>query len=263
MPEIGEVKKGTEIGLKTDQKRIWMTCVNCKKPRWTVLSKSIAELCHYCNSVKQGKSRRKALAIPLPSDYIPQIGDIRSGPQLGYSGSGRKFIWLPCRLCDKPRWVQLNKNGEPLFWRCQNCASKAPEVRAKQHLSHLRECSTWWKGGIIHTLDGYTHIYLSIGDPFYPMAHRRGYVAEHRLVMAKHLGRCLKSSEVVHHKNGNRSDNRLKNLYLTTVREHQGITALGNRLAAAEKRITVLEAENTLLLDQLSAWRVVKEKKGL
>lgn len=63
---------------------------------------------------------------------------------------------------------------------------------------------------------GYILLYM----PDHPMAPKSGYLQQHRLVMANHLGRMLMSDEVVHHKNDVKDDNRLENLELLTKQAH-------------------------------------------
>jgi len=71
-----------------------------------------------------------------------------------------------------------------------------------------------WKGGKTKS-NGYVLIFM----PEHPFS-QNGYVKEHRLVMEAHLSRTLLPTEVVHHINGIKDDNRIENLVITTNSKH-------------------------------------------
>jgi len=96
----------------------------------------------------------------------------------------------------------LRKYGEPILNRGAGQGDKHPR----------------WKGGK-HINDS-GHILLK--SPDHPNKDHLGYVREHRLVVEKHLQRFLLPTEIVHHINHNKQDNRLGNVMVFTCHyEHQ------------------------------------------
>ncbi len=183
---------------------------------------------------------------------MPTIGEVKRAGELGWKGFSN-YIWAACVDCGKERWVQLSKsritqpNGKSS--RCPQCAGKLHSIRMKGRFK--QENNPMWKGGRHTGKDGYVLVLLQPDDFFYAMGNKQGYVYEHRLVMAKHLGRNLHSWEIVHHKGTkypkgskeNRSDNRIENLQLVTDDRHKQISIL-------ENRILYLEKENKQLRDR-------------
>ena len=173
----------------------------------------------------------------------PSIGEIREARELGYKSKRKKFIWHACIGCGKERWV-IFTGGKPLSVKCH------------KHNFGLHS-------GGKHS-GGYIYIILQPTDFFYPMTTKRGYVLEHRLVMAKHLGRCLQSWEMIHHKNGIRDDNRLENLELTTsgshIREHNKGYRDGYRRGYQDAQNTKLKEllEHIKLLE----WQLKENQKA-
>ena len=63
--------------------------------------------------------------------------------------------------------------------------------------------------------------YILAKAEYHPHANKRGYVPLHRLLIENELGRYLTPrKELVHHIDGDRSNNDLQNLKLTTPQEH-------------------------------------------
>lgn len=57
-------------------------------------------------------------------------------------------------------------------------------------------------------------------EPLHPKANSKGLYPEHRVVMENYIGRPLLDEEDVHHKNEDKTDNRIENLEILTKSEH-------------------------------------------
>lgn len=97
----------------------------------------------------------------------------------------------------------------------------AGDMRGR-HSNHARgERNVNWSGGRFVTSHGYVAVRVDPSSPHAWGANPKcRYAYEHILVAEAALGRSLRSDEVVHHANHNKTDNRPENLMVTTAEEH-------------------------------------------
>ena len=120
------------------------------------------------------------------------------GPIMG-RGAGRSMLWH-C-VCDcGDHFVAVGSDLRR--GQSQSCGCLWKERLSRRNKRKGAD-SPSWKGGRHDDGSGYTRVWTS-----------SGYAMEHRVVMAEHLGRPLLDGESVHHVNGIKDDNRIKNLEL-------------------------------------------------
>ena len=111
----------------------------------------------------------------------------------------------------RSRYLHAQKVSQTLF--CSRaCAGKALPKTRKKWVGRPRGP----EGGRFVAATGYVYLWLTDDDG------RRRSFAEHRVVMERHIGRKLHKGETVHHKNGDRQDNRIENLELWASYHHSG-----------------------------------------
>lgn len=177
----------------------------------------------------------------------PEFKEIAQAKDIGKEGDD-EYAWIMCEQCNEMFWALLIKKGKEnwVYIKCDDCVEKKrihddllEEYAVRKHYESKRSVNK----------NGYVLVRVPPGDFFEPMAMGNKRIQEHRLVMAKHLGRLLQSWEIVHHINGIKDDNRIENLQLVGDMQHRQITVMENRIKQLEKRIDKLTIEN----DQLKA----------
>ena len=142
--------------------------------------------------------------------------------------NGKYIAFVECPDCKKvhpvshKNYYTQKKGIRNLSFRCANCGHlRAAKTRRNPNLRKI-------------TPHGYRKMYL----PENPMADKRGEIYEHRFIMSQILNRPLKSNEHVHHKNGNKIDNRPKNLELIEPKHHVLNTQLQTYINHLESILT-------------------------
>lgn len=181
------------------------------------MSRRVEKFCRYCTlpytvpSCRVGRNKfcssycaksyasmmrvlRSRFCIPCGSTFFPRRGQLVLG-----RGTA----------CSKSCAARGDRN--PFYGRKHSAESMARAVKTKRArgkiLTGPRNPS--WKGGRYVAKNGYVVIRVD-GIQRH----------EHRVVMERHLGRPILSSEMVHHINGNKSDNRIENLEVMSRADH-------------------------------------------
>jgi hypothetical protein len=107
----------------------------------------------------------------------------------------------------------------------------------KSHRKFIGENNSNWKGGVMYDR-GRKLIY----SPNHPYPDFLGkYCYEYRLIMELILGRYLTKDEVVHHINGDETDNRIENLQIMSQSEHINIHKKQGDMKREYKKKEVIE----------------------
>ena len=147
------------------------------------------------------------------------------------------FTALRCRPCNSKILMLPRKRNyicidcglsvsDKLSKRCRQCAGQFQ--RGSEHPN--------WKGGR-RNKDGYIYVL----KPGYPRADNNGYVAEHIFIWETYYNKPLPKGWEVHHYNGIKNDNRPRNLFAKSKKQHRLI------IPELQKKIQELEA---LLINQ-------------
>lgn len=113
--------------------------------------------------------------------------------------NGKNFL---CKFCGKKFYVPKYRLKTAKYCS-QNCTLRDNPPNQKTIKRNYGKNHPRWKGG--KTIHSAGYILLNIG-------YKKFF--EHRKIMEKFLGRRLERKEHVHHRNGDKTDNRIENLML-------------------------------------------------
>jgi hypothetical protein len=203
----------------------WKTCQHCSQPFPT----------HTREQAVRNKTCGPACAAALVSKAKTGTG---LPPEMHKAKSR-----ATCAACGKAFWRNtkwLQRIGRPVCSKHCNGHFRGQDWKAHAHKGRaawkpesevacrerwMGSANPSWKGGVTYRKRRGNYVsvrYVRCPPEFLAMSRTDGYVMEHRLVVARILGRCLTRAESVHHIDHQPLNNAPNNLMLfATNREHK------------------------------------------
>jgi transposase len=159
-------------------------------------------------------------------EYYAQLVEVFGGTEYSIKraierAGGRLVpVTPPLTDAERDRILALRREGVSQFKiadlveKSQSTVSRFLRSEGEVFEPRRGERHGMWRGGRIVDSNGYVRVWLGPEDEFAGMRLNDGYVLEHRLVVARKLGRALRRSETVHHIDGDPTNNDPNNLQL-------------------------------------------------
>ncbi len=189
-----------------------VTCPDCRKERWLTISELHRAVKRGTFSGRCRPCRQASTPLPLHPAVSQRY---RKETKYGWMTT---VADVTCPTCSKvrtfPLYTMRQQMQLPHFnGQCIQCGQLNTRAAVRRTLRRK------FKGKTRIVSTGYVAISssaipLADLELFEAMRGKASYVFEHRLVLARKLGRPLKSNECVDHKDGNKQNNKLRNLRL-------------------------------------------------
>jgi len=250
VPQIGDIKKASELGYVGRGFYHYDACPDCGIPRWR-RNINIGQRCPKCAAMLERGNRKASSRLS------------KRMHELGYKGKRNSLLYQDfCPQCGDELWRKPRTFGT----LCSNCVKEVHRERMAGQRGVLNYRYTGGRYKCKRT--GYVMVTLQRDDPYFCMTDKRNHrVAEHRLVYAQAISRPLQSWEIVHHINGIRDDNRFENLelhpkqasHLPSIRIQQELSRLGKRIAKLEAEVAEIKNEHLMeevreIVDEYTKW---------
>jgi len=144
-------------------------------------------------------------------------------------------IKLICPECGLVRDISKSEARRRKSGLCKTCSI------VRRNSTRIGKSSSLYKRGYSYSVAGYKVISVPMSHRFRIMAGKNNTCMEHRLIMAFHLDRPLLRTEIVHHKNGIKDDNRIENLELVDMHNHLVTIAYQKEIYELREKVQILE----------------------